>query len=88
MYDRTVIAFRRARTQIAAGSSAKGRAEETEGLSAEILRGAAQSSGAGGRDGAFPVRRDRPPSALDKMGQERYDCDAECEGLHQGARRH
>lgn len=56
-------------------------------MPAQVLRGAAQPSGPGGRDGAFPVRRHRPPGALDKMGQERHDRDAEREDHHQGARR-
>lgn len=56
-------------------------------MPAEVLRGAAQSAGPGGRDGAVPVRGGRPPGALDKMGQERHDRDTKRADLHQGAGR-
>lgn len=56
------------RVQVAAGPVAKRSIETTEGVSAEVLRGAAQSFGPGRRDSALPMRRDRPSRTLDKMG--------------------
>lgn len=72
------------RIKVSAASSTKHVVKAAKNQSAEILRGAPQPCGRGGWNGAFPVRRGRPPDALGQMGQERHNGHPNSENLDKG----
>lgn len=72
------------RIKVSAASSTKHAVKAAKDQSTEILRGAPQPCGRGGWNGAFPVRRGRPPDALGQMGQERHNGHPNHENLDKG----